>query len=94
MRQIEFQNRSEKFIRKLEKAERVRVLSDIQKLLDDPIPGPPKTLHLREHPGLLRMKVGPLRVIFSINEVATRVVLVAYRGDDRVYERLQRLLGS
>lgn len=94
MREIEFQNRSEKFISKLEKVDRERVAKGLEILRQDPIPGPPKVLQLREYPGLSRMKVGAFRVIFSIQEPNLRVVLVDMRGDDRVYDRLQRLFAN
>ena len=47
---------------------------------------------LRGYPGMMRLKAGEYRVIFSISGELMQIRLIDRRNDDEIYKALRRLI--
>lgn len=82
MYQILLKKKAKKFIEKLPKNERIRVVSAIEKL-----PNGEDIKHLKGHSDLLRLRVGEYRIIYTVDngECVVWVIDVGNRGE--IYKR-------
>jgi len=78
---IEVSATAEKQIRKLNKAEQLRVLRAIQQLAHEP--RPPGTRKLRGYNDLYRIRIGTHRILYSIesNRLLIIILKVGHRRD-------------
>lgn len=79
--EIEFKPTADKALRKLPKKAQVRIVERIEELKDDP--RPPGCIELEGDDGLLRIRVGKYRVVYTIEDeqLLVLVVRVAHRKD-------------
>lgn len=83
--EVEVTSRFGKEFLRLPKSVRLRVSSKIDELEVDPHSN--KALH-GDLAGLFSLRVGDYRVIYSVNEVVKRVILLSVRHRKHVYHQL------
>ncbi len=78
---IEVSATAEKQIRKLTKADQIRVLRAVQKLAKEP--RPPGTRKLRDYEDVYRIRVGTHRILYSIESGRLLIIIlkVGHRRD-------------
>lgn len=81
---------SQSFLKDLEPKRYKQVQEKIFSLQEDP--HPQSSTALIAHKGYYRLKVGDYRAVYSIEDSVIRIFIIDNRGDDRVYDRLDRLL--
>lgn len=83
---VEIDQRAAKLLRKLDRPIQARLVATIAALGADPRPTGVKAL--AGHPGLLRVRVGDYRIVYTVYD-AKLLVLVVHLGHRRhVYENL------
>ena len=82
MYRIVLKKSAKKFIDKLPRTEKVRVVSAIEQP-----PSGEDIKQLKGHPGMLRLRVGPYRIIFTVDhgELVVCVIDAGPRG--QIYDR-------
>jgi mRNA interferase RelE/StbE len=78
------------FLKGLEAKRAKQVVDKLFALQEDPHPQASKALVA--HKGFFRLRAGDYRVIYEIVDKVIRVKLIDNRGDDEVYNRLDRML--
>ena len=78
------------FLKELEAKRSRQVFEKLLTLQDDPHPQSSKALVA--HKGYFRLRAGDYRVIYQVEDKVIRVKLIDSRGDDEVYNRLERIL--
>lgn len=83
MYKIIMKKKAQKFVDKLPKMEKMRVIAEIQRL-----PNGEDIKPLKGHKGIYRLRVGNYRIIYTVNhgQLIVFVIDVDNRGD--VYKRL------
>jgi mRNA-degrading endonuclease RelE of RelBE toxin-antitoxin system len=81
---------SQTFLKGLEPKRYKQVLEKIHGLQEDPHPQASKAL--KAYKGYFRLRVGDYRAVYSVTGREVEIFVVDNRGDDEVYNRLERLL--
>ncbi|MCC8048635.1 MAG: type II toxin-antitoxin system RelE/ParE family toxin [Oscillospiraceae bacterium] len=81
---IKIEKQAEKFITKLPKPEKARVLQAIYKL---PHEGDIKRLTGKKSKGLLRLRVGDYRIIYSVDNGELTVLIIDAGNRGEIYNR-------
>ena len=86
---IKYHHTVKKYVKKLQKTDRVRVVNAMQALKTDPYPH--GSVKLNEH--FHRIRVGRYRVIYSVeDDVLMVIVCKVDKRSESTYRNLQRLL--
>jgi mRNA interferase RelE/StbE len=80
---VEFTAAAARQVRKLDKRTLARILAAIGMLRD--VPRPPAATTLVGHPGLLRVRVGDHRIVYSVDDGILTVLVVAIGHCREVY---------
>ena len=78
------------FLKELEAKRSRQVFEKLFTLQDDPHPQSSKPLVA--YKGYFRLRAGDYRVIYQVQDKVIQVKLIDNRGDDEVYNRLERIL--
>ena len=87
---ITLSKESQSFLKDLEPKRYKQVQEKILGLQEEA--HPQASTALIAHKGFYRLKVGDYRVVYSVKDAIVQIFLIDNRGDDRVYDRLDRLL--
>lgn len=82
MYEIIIQKKAKKFIDGLPKNERIRVVAAIEQL-----PSGSDIKPLKEHDGLLRLRVGSYRIIYTVDNGELIVYVIDANNRGQVYDR-------
>ena len=85
----EFTKAAEKQIRKLDKVAQQRILKSVHLLTTNP--RPPRAKALVGHPGLLRIRVGDYRIIYSLEDERLIIAIVKIGHRSSIYDSLSAL---
>ncbi|BCJ71202.1 hypothetical protein CS0771_07460 [Catellatospora sp. IY07-71] len=84
--QVAIDQKAAKLLRKLDKPVQARIVAAIAGLAVDPRPGGVKAL--QGHPGLLRIRVGDYRVVYTVEDGQLLVLVVHLGHRSDVYDTL------
>ncbi len=84
----EYSPRAERQLARLPQRERERVLRRVKQLSEDPTGRLAK--QLKGRPVLWTSRIGSLRVVYEIDEVAELIYIEAIGNRDRIYELMRR----
>ncbi len=84
--QVQFDARAAKLLRKLDRPVQARLVVAIAALGTDP--RPPGAKALSGHPGLLRVRVGDYRIVYTVNDGQLLVLVVHLGHRSDIYDVL------
>ena len=90
MRNIDTDDRTKKFIRKLPSKHARQIIRKIETLAENPYP--PDSLSLKGYPAL-RVDSGEYRIIYQVTDTWIFVLIVGKRNDSEVYKELRKRFG-
>ena len=90
MLEIELSRQAAEFLEAIPAKHAGQIVRKISGFAENPDAVPVK--ELRGYPGMMRLKAGEYRIVFSKDETLLRVILIERRNDDEIYKALNRLM--
>lgn len=87
---VEYSRQAAEFLESIPEKHAGQIVRKIVSFAQDPKTVPAEAL--RGYPGMMRLKAGEYRVIFSISGELMQIRLIDRRNDDEIYKALRRLI--
>jgi len=86
---LEVSREAEKVLLRQDRRQRLRLREAIDELQEAPFPGPGRDIEpVKGYPGMWRLRVGDWRVLYTVDEEARAVYVVAVRPRGQAYRGL------
>ena len=86
---VELTGAAARQLRKLDRAAQQRIITALEVLQTEP--RPPAVKALAGHPGYLRVRTGPLKIVYTVVDARLLVLVLALGDRKDVYRSLERV---
>ncbi len=86
MYDVVFTEKASNFSRKLQKAHRKRLKEAIERLMENPFSYPYRKV--KGETNLYRIRIGPYRILYEVNESEKRIIVLKIEKRSKVYRNL------
>ncbi len=85
MFELDYSNKSKKFLKNLERILLLRIFEKLEKLKDNPVPSDAKFIRREDNDKTFRVRVGGIRILYKIKDHKKLIVITKIDKRERVY---------